>query len=72
MGEMSCPITGMIATGVPLYILNGLQIQALTNRMSAVEDTLQQMQQTQLCQLRVTQRLLKQSRLLRKENMELK
>lgn len=37
VGEIFCPITNMRATGVPLYILNGIKITELTKRVTAME-----------------------------------
>ena len=40
VGEIFCPITNIRASGVPLYILNSIQITELTKRVNSMENKL--------------------------------
>jgi hypothetical protein len=46
VGEIFCPTTKIRATGVPLYIMNSIQITELTNRVAAMEDKLDRLCQS--------------------------
>jgi hypothetical protein len=64
-GEMECPVTGMTATGVPLYISNSIRVNSLTTRVAAAEAVLNEVKQTQ-------DELVREMKKLRKSTKELR
>lgn len=65
VGEMECNVTGMQASGVPLYITTAIKVNELSCRVHALEDAVSDMKKTQ-------KGVLKEMKKLRKSNESLR